>query len=225
MELLALIAVMLATLSLIGLAVLYFAILRPLQVKVEEQETKAFQWDRQITELTTHRQADNRRPADQGRVTSEAQLSALQQEVDYLKSQLSVLLTPPETPPQALLALSSAPSAPPTPQTPVPPPHPFENQRVSDIINRYQGRLRRGHIDALTRHFSLNPSGLFLALDERGERLVFPGQEVIYAGDFQQNYSFAYDCDQPGSGYVVVVFPARLDAQGNLLSRGRLRVE
>ncbi len=163
----------------------------------------------------------------------QSDLRSLRDEVDYLKNKLSTLLVSPETPPHPLPALSSglavAQTLPAEPQasaavTP-PPPDPFENQRVSDIIARYRDRLRAGHVDALTRHFSLNPSGLFLELEERGERFVFPAQEVIYGSDFQQNYSFVYDCDRPGSGYVVVVTPARLDARGQIAARGRLRIE
>ncbi len=165
--------------------------------------------------------------------TLQSELGALREEVDYLKNKFSTLLVSPETPPHPLPALSSgiavAQALPAEPQasaavTP-PPPDPFENQRVSDIIARYRDRLRAGHVDALTRHFSLNPGGLFLELEEQGERLIFPAQEVIYGSDFQQNYSFVYDCDRPGSGYVVVVTPARLDARGQIAARGRLRIE
>ncbi len=165
----------------------------------------------------------------------QSDLGALREEVDYLKNKFSTLLVSPETPPHPLPALSSGVAATPTrttetpatetPPTPPPPSSAFENQRVSDIIARYRDRLRAGHVDALTRHFSLNPSGLFLELEEQGERLIFPAQEVIYGSDFQQNYSFVYDCDRPGSGYVVVVTPARLDARGQIAARGRLRVE
>lgn len=160
----------------------------------------------------------------------QSDLRALREEVDYLKNKLSTLLVSPETPPHPLPALSAEVAAFQTrvadvPTTPAAPADPFENQRVSDIIARYRGRLRAGHVDALTRHFSLNPSGLFLELEERGERLVFPAQEFIYAGDFQQNYSFVYDCDRPGSGYVVVVTPARLNVHGQVVARGRLRIE
>ncbi len=167
------------------------------------------------------------------RTALQSDLPSLRDEVDYLKNKLSTLLVSPETPPHPLPALSSglavAQTLPAEPQasaavTP-PPPDPFENQRVSDIIARYRDRLRAGHVDALTRHFSLNPSGLFLELEERGERFLFPAQEVIYGSDFQQNYSFVYDCDRPGSGYVVVVTPARLDARGQIAARGRLRIE
>jgi hypothetical protein len=163
----------------------------------------------------------------------QSDLRSLRDEVDYLKNKLSTLLVSPETPPHPLPTLSSgmavAQTLPAEPQAgtadTLPPPDPFENQRVSDIIARYRDRLRAGHVDALTRHFSLNPSGLFLELEERGERFVFPAQEVIYGSDFQQNYSFVYDCDRPGSGYVVVVTPARLDARGQIAARGRLRIE
>ncbi len=165
----------------------------------------------------------------------QSELGALREEVDYLKNKFSTLLVSPETPPHPLPALSSGVAATPTrttetpatetPPTPPPPSSAFENQRVSDIIARHRDRLRAGHVDALTRHFSLNPSGLFLELEERGERFVFPAQEVIYGSDFQQNYSFVYDCDRPGSGYVVVVTPARLDARGQIAARGRLRIE
>ncbi|MGQ9897130.1 MAG: hypothetical protein ACUVR8_06195 [Acidobacteriota bacterium] len=161
----------------------------------------------------------------------QSDLQALRQEVDYLKNKLSMLLVSPETPPHPLPALSSGMATPQVavatgaPPMPVAPAQGFENQRVSDLIARYRGRLRAGHVDALTQHFSSNPSGLFLELEEQGERFLFPAQEVIYAGDFQQNYSFVYDCDQPGSGYVVVVKPAQLDARGQVTTRGRLRIE
>jgi len=171
-------------------------------------------------------------------VTPRAELTALQsdmhslrEEIDYLKNKVSTLLTAPETPPHPLPALSGGMVSTPTHKAvdtlPVstPPSRPFENQRVSDIIARYRERLRSGHVDALTRHFSINPSGLFLELEDQGERFIFPAQEVVYADDFQQNYSFVYDCDHPGSGYVVVVTPARLDARGQVIARGRLRVE
>jgi len=164
----------------------------------------------------------------------QSDLRSLREEMDYLKNKLSTLLASPETPPHPLPTLSALSSgmdvaqarpADTPPTAPPPPSDSFENQRVSDIIARYRERLRAGHVDALTRHFSLNPSGLFLELEERGERLIFPAQEVIYGGDFQQNYSFVYDCDRPGSGYVVVVTPARLDARGQVVARGRLRIE
>ncbi len=164
------------------------------------------------------------------RTALQSDLPSLREEVDYLKNKLSTLLVSPETPPQPLPALSFGMTVPlaraaDTPPTPPTPSNAFENQRVSDIIARYRERLRAGHVDALTRHFSLNPSGLFLELEEQGERFIFPAQEVIYGSDFQQNYSFVYDCDRPGSGYVVVVTPARLDARGQIATRGRLRIE
>ncbi len=169
------------------------------------------------------------------RTALQSDLPSLREEVDYLKNKLSTLLVSPETPPHPLPVLSSGVAATPTrttetlatetPAAPATPSHAFENQRVSDIVARYRDRLRAGHVDALTRHFSLNPSGLFLELEEQGERFIFPAQEVIYGSDFQQNYSFVYDCDRPGSGYVVVVTPARLDARGQIATRGRLRIE
>ncbi len=228
---LALTAVAVALLSLLGMVALYLIVIRPLQVRERERAEDTAQWRRLATRLDRleeRLQSSGERPTDRSGAKLEADIQRLCQELDYLKSKLSTLLTPPETPPHPLpsLAAGLAPAAaPPDAPRPSPSLHPFENQRVSDIVARYRGRLRAGHIDALTRHFSPVPSGLFLELEERGERLVFPAQEIIYAGDFEQNYSFAYDCAQPGSGYVVVVSPARLDAQGQVIARGRLRVE
>ncbi|OYT73209.1 MAG: hypothetical protein CFK52_02800 [Chloracidobacterium sp. CP2_5A] len=234
MEALALTAVAVAALSLLGLAALYGVVIRPLQAQARERADDADQWRKLTTRLDRleeRLQSPGNRPTSPGAVESGAELEELRREMGYLKSKLSTLLTPPETPPGPLPSFAiGPPPAEATPEAtrgaaPQISAHPFENQRVSDIVARYRGRLRAGHIDALTQHFSVMPNGLFLELEERGERLVFPAQEIIYAGDFEQNYSFAYDCAQPGSGYVVVVSPARLDARGQVIARGRLRVE
>ncbi len=239
MEALALTALAVALLSLLGIVALYLIVIRPLQVQERERAKDIDQWHRlvaRIEQIEGWCQTVNSRLANHGSPRPEPGLEELRREVDYLKSKLSMLLTPPETPPQPFQALAaasvptaSAPTSLPAPPDAVAqPPSPtaaFENQRVSDIVARYGGRLRTGHIDALTQHFSVNPKGLFLELEAQGERLVFPAQEVIYAGDFEQNYRFVFDCVRPGSGYVVVLSPARLDAQGRVIARGSLRIE
>ncbi|MCS7079585.1 MAG: hypothetical protein NZ585_05980 [Chloracidobacterium sp.] len=230
-DVLAVAAAALAALSLLGLAALYLLVIRPLQVQVREQAEDTAQWRKQaarLERLEERSPSPGDRPTDRSNTKLEADLQELRREVDYLKNKLSTLLTPPETPPHPLPSIGYAAGlreASPHTALPAPPPAAFENQRISDITARYRERLRRGHIDALTQHFSVNPNGLFLELDEHGERLVFPAQEVIYAGDFEQNYRFVFDCAQPGSGYVVVESPARLDAQGQVIARGRLRIE
>lgn len=227
-------AAVMAALGWVGLGALYLFVVRPLQAKVQTQahaqahSEAADQWRKLTTRLDRleeRLQAAGGRPADHGPAKSGAEMEELRRELDYLKSKLSTLLTPPETPPHPLPGLAAAPPSPPPDVAAPPPTAAFENQRVSDIVARYRGRLRTGHIDALTRHFSVNPTGLFLELEERGERLVFPAQEIVYAGDFEQNYRFVFDCAEPGGGYVVVLSPARLDAQGRVVARGRLRIE
>ncbi len=236
------VALLTLVVALVGLVVVSLAFWRLLRAQRQQLEGEISALQVRLQRLESQRPESQPTPGTPGGAAPEtalrADLTALQsdmhslrEEVDYLKNKLSTLLALPETPPHPLPALSSgmdmAQARPAdTPPTPPPPPSDsFENQRVSDIIARHRNRLRAGHVDALTRHFSLNPSGLFLELEEQGERLIFPAQEVIYGGDFQQNYSFVYDCDRPGSGYVVVVTPARLDTRGQVVTRGRLRIE
>ena len=102
---------------------------------------------------------------------------------------------------------------------------------VSEFVGQSKDRLIEVNLDPDTCLFIRRPGGEFLlaeAIGPSGGDILLPNHLRVETDDQLRVYETAFACDEPGSGELIVVYPATVNREGEgwrLKTSGRLKVK